>query len=317
MHLSELGLGMTQRVYKGDTMEIDWLEDFLALSSAGVFAKAADARNISQSAFTRRIKNLEYWIGAPLFDRSVHPVVLTPAGQAFRQTAHDTISTLSTARAEAKGLVRREGEVLDFVALHTLAISYFPEWITHIGKTLGPIKSRVVAENFSGCVEAILSGSSDFMLCYHHPTVPMITDDTRYPSMKIAEDRMVAVSVAEPDGTARFSLQGEDPFPLLSYTRDSFLGKMTGLILERTGLGKNCVFQYENSVGEALKTASLEGMGVAWLPLEAVKRELGEGRLIKISDEASENPISIHLYRSMERSRSDVERFWSYMSSTR
>jgi LysR family transcriptional regulator, hypochlorite-specific transcription factor HypT len=243
--------------------------------------------------------------------------VLTPAGQAFRPVAHDLINTLSTARAEAKGLVRREGEVLDFVALHTLAISYFPTWITHIGETLGPIKSRVVAENFSGCVEAILSGSSDFMLCYHHPTVPMITDDARYPSMKIAEDRMVAVSVAEADGSARFNLDGKEPFPLLSYTRDSFLGKMTNLILERTGLRENCHFHYENSVCEALKSASLEGMGVAWLPLVAVERELGEGRLIRISDERCENPMSIHLYRSMERSRSEVERFWSYMSSTR
>ncbi|WP_093914937.1 LysR family transcriptional regulator [Sulfitobacter marinus] len=315
MLFTQTGLGSTQLTNVGDMMEIDWLEDFLALSAAGVFAKAADARNISQSAFTRRIKNLEYWIGTPLFDRSVHPVVLTQAGQAFRPVAHDMINTLSTARAEAKGLVRREGEVLDFVALHTLAISYFPGWITSIGKTLGPIKSRVVAENFSGCVEAILSGSSDFMLCYHHPTVPMIADDARYPSMKIAEDRMVAVSAAAPDGSARYRLDSEEPFPLLSYTRDSFLGKMTNLILERTGLRDRCVFQYENSVCEALKAASLEGMGVAWLPMAAAERELNEGRLVKISDDGSENPISIHLYRSMERSRSDVERFWSYMSS--
>jgi len=295
-------------------MEIDWLEDFLALSSAGVFAKAADARNISQSAFTRRIKNLEYWIGTPLFDRSVHPVVLTAAGVGFRPVAHEMINTLSTARAEAKGLVRREGEVLEFVALHTLAISYFPKWICRIGEAVGPIKSRVVAENFSGCVEAILSGSSDFMLCYHHPTVPMITDDARYPSMKIAEDQMVAVSGVSSDGGVLFDLQA-DLFPLLSYTSDSFLGKMTALILERTGLNTRAEFRYENSVGEALKAACLEGMGVAWLPRVAIEQELADGKLVKISTPESENPISIHLYRSMERSRSDVERFWSFVSS--
>lgn len=295
-------------------MEIDWLEDFLALSSAGVFAKAAHARNISQSAFTRRIKNLEYWVGTPLFDRSVHPVVLTAAGVGFRPVAHEMINTLSTARAEAKGLVRREGEVLDFVALHTLAISYFPKWICQIGDAVGPIKSRVVAENFSGCVEAILSGSSDFMLCYHHPTVPMIADDARYPSMKIAEDQMIAVCGVAHDGSPLFDLQAES-FPLLSYTNESFLGKMTALILDRTGLKTRADFRYENSVGEALKAACLEGMGVAWLPRVAIEQELADRKLVKISTPESENPISIHLYRSMERSRSDVERFWSFVSS--
>ena len=210
--------------------------------------------------------------------------------------------------------MRREGEVLDFVALHTLAISYFPKWICLIGDAVGPIKSRVVAENFSGCVEAILSGSSDFMLCYHHPTVPMITDDARYPSMKIAEDQMIAVCGVAHDGSPLFDLQAES-FPLLSYTNDSFLGKMTTLILDRTGLSTRADFRYENSVGEALKAACLEGMGVAWLPRVAIEQELADRKLVRISTRESENPISIHIYRSMERSRSDVERFWSFVSS--
>lgn len=296
-------------------MELDWLEDFVTLSSTGIFAKAADARNISQSAFTRRIKNLEYWVGTPLFDRSVHPVVLTKAGESFRPVAHELINTLTTARAEAKGLAKREDEVLEFVALHTLAISYFPKWMRQISATLGPVKSRVVAENFSGCVESILAGSSDFMLCYHHHTVPMIADDSRYPSIKIAEDRMIAVSGTDRDGKALYSIDHNRPIALLCYTRDSFLGKMTNLIIDRAGLREQCDLHYENSVGEALKAACLEGMGVAWLPSGAVERELAEKRLVKISDSLTENPISIHLYRSMERSRKDVERFWSFVSS--
>lgn len=296
-------------------MELDWLEDFLALSSAGVFAKAADARNISQSAFTRRIKNLEFWVGTPLFDRSVHPVTLTQAGESFRPVAHEMIQSLSNARIEAKGLARREDEVLAFVALHTLAISFFPKWVSQITSAIGPVKSRVVADNFSGCVESILAGSSDFMLCYKHHTVPMIADDTRYPSIKIAEDRIIAVSCSAVSGEPRFTLAGDGSIPLLHYSSDSFLGKMVHLIIDRSGLSDRCDFVYENSVGEALKAACLEGMGVAWLPMVAVEPELRNGQLVRVSSDGTENPISIHLFRSMERSRGEVERFWSYASS--
>ncbi|MDC0658874.1 LysR substrate-binding domain-containing protein [Leisingera sp. SS27] len=291
-------------------MEIDWLEDFLALSAAGVFARAADARNISQSAFTRRIKNLENWTGTPLFDRSVHPVELTAAGRAFKQTAIDTVAALKQSKSDIRGLSRQEASVLDFVALHTLAISFFPAWLMRMSSHLGPIKSRLVAENFSGCAEAILCGSADFMLCYHHPAVPTISDENRYPSSTIAKDRIIAVSSAGADGRAKFSLEGDDPVPLLSYSPDTFLGRVSQVCLERGNLSSKVDPIYENSVAEALKSACLAGLGIAFLPEGAAARELKVGTLHKISRPEFELVIDIKLYRSIERSRAELERFW-------
>lgn len=51
-------------------MEIGWLEDFISLASTGNFSRSADERNISQSAFSRRIRALEHWLGADLIDRA-------------------------------------------------------------------------------------------------------------------------------------------------------------------------------------------------------------------------------------------------------
>lgn len=291
-------------------MEIDWLEDFLALSAAGVFARAADARNISQSAFTRRIKNLENWTGTPLFDRSVHPVELTSAGHAFKQTAIDTVAALKQSKSDIRGLSRQEASVLDFVALHSLAISFFPNWLTRMSSHLGPTKTRLVAENFSGCAEAILSGSADFMLCYSHPTVPTISDENRYPSSTIEKDRIIAVSVVNADGRAKYSFEGESPVPFLSYTPDSFLGRVSQVCLDRGGLSHIVSPIYENSVAEALKSACLAGIGVAFLPESAADRELKDGSLQKISQPEFELSIDIKLYRSIERSRAELERFW-------
>ncbi|MBY5978312.1 LysR family transcriptional regulator [Phaeobacter italicus] len=291
-------------------MEIDWLEDFLALSAAGVFARAADARNISQSAFTRRIKNLENWTGTPLFDRSVHPVELTAAGKAFKQTAIDTVAALKQTKSDIRGLSRREASVLDFVALHTLAISFFPTWLTGMSSHLGPIKSRLVAENFSGCAEAILSGNADFMLCYYHPAVPTISDENRYPSSTIAKDQIIAVSCVGADGRVKYSLAADNPVPFLSYPPDTFLGRVSQVCLERGNLGDAVEPVYENSVAEALKSACLAGLGVAFLPEGAAERELQDGTLHKISRPEYELAIEIKLYRSIERSRAELERFW-------
>ena len=44
-------------------MELKWLEDALSLSATLSFSRAACERNITQSALSRRIRQLESWLG--------------------------------------------------------------------------------------------------------------------------------------------------------------------------------------------------------------------------------------------------------------
>ena len=45
------------------------LEDFLSLCRHRSFSHAAQERNVTQPAFSRRIRALEEWLGVVLFDR--------------------------------------------------------------------------------------------------------------------------------------------------------------------------------------------------------------------------------------------------------
>src|SRR3954466_7220774 len=83
-------------------MNLVWLEDFLALASTGNFSRAAEARNTSQPAFSRRIRGLEEWIGADLFDRSTQPARLTETGEWFRLIAQDMVSRVARLPGEAR-----------------------------------------------------------------------------------------------------------------------------------------------------------------------------------------------------------------------
>ena len=82
-------------------MEMAWLEDFLAILECGGFSRAAERRNVTQPALSRRVRALEQWVGTPLFDRSTHAVTLTPAGQRFRETAEDLLRRLQLGRDAA------------------------------------------------------------------------------------------------------------------------------------------------------------------------------------------------------------------------
>ena len=50
-------------------MELQWIDDFLALCATRNFTRAAEARCTTQSAYSRRVQRLEEWLGAALFDR--------------------------------------------------------------------------------------------------------------------------------------------------------------------------------------------------------------------------------------------------------
>src|SRR5689334_12131142 len=110
-------------------MEVDWLEDFLAILECGGFSRAAERRNITQPALSRRVRALEHWIGTPLLDRGSHAVTLTAAGARFRATAEETLRRLQHGRDEALEAAQASSETLRFASTHALSLTFFPGWL--------------------------------------------------------------------------------------------------------------------------------------------------------------------------------------------
>ena len=68
------------------------LEAFLAVCEARSMAAAAKKLTLTQPAISQAIADLETRTGIKLFDRSVRPIALTPAGEVMRQRASALIS---------------------------------------------------------------------------------------------------------------------------------------------------------------------------------------------------------------------------------
>src|SRR3546814_17458980 len=54
--------------------------------------------DLTQPAFSRRIRALEDWVGATLVNRDTHRIALTEAGQAFRVLAEEIMRRLTLGR---------------------------------------------------------------------------------------------------------------------------------------------------------------------------------------------------------------------------
>ena len=71
------------------TMNTRALKHFLALADSLHFGRASDACNISISALSRNIRQLEDELGVQLFNRDNRSVILTSEGQTFQRYAKE------------------------------------------------------------------------------------------------------------------------------------------------------------------------------------------------------------------------------------
>ncbi|MDV7341212.1 LysR substrate-binding domain-containing protein [Terasakiella sp. A23] len=298
-------------------MEIKWLEDFLSLASTGNFSRSADMRNVTQPAFSRRIKSLEMWAGVDLIDRSTYPTTLTKEGIAFKETAEETLRLLYTARDTFSETRKHSQLSLSFCALHTLATSFFPSWLATTEEENQKVTTRVKGMDLHDCVEILRNGDCDFMLCYAHESSPMLLDPTEYPSIRVGHERFLPVSAPREDGTPKFTLPmgEEEKVPFLSYTENCFLGKLMLNLLTRDENLKKLDTVYENSMASALKGMAINGFGFTWIPENLIKQDLQYENLVIAADEAWTPEIEIRLYRSQQRKRPIVEEFWKWVSN--
>ena len=106
------------------TLNLSWLEDFLALAASGHFSRAADERHMTQPAFSRRIRALETWLGAELFDRRNQPATLTDTGQWFNGIATDMLAKAAKIPGEARAFNEANANTLRIAATHALSFTF-------------------------------------------------------------------------------------------------------------------------------------------------------------------------------------------------
>ncbi|UXU74821.1 MULTISPECIES: LysR family transcriptional regulator [unclassified Paracoccus (in: a-proteobacteria)] len=284
-------------------MDFKWLEDFLILAETRSFSRSAELRGVTQSAFSRRIRALEEWLGTDLLSRDSYPVSLTPEGIAFRETAEETVRMILARRAEFRDQARARGGEISFLALHSLTVTFLPGWLMRLKTAAGQMTSRVKPENFDRCIDALAEGGYDFFLTYAHPQVNIPLDPGGYPHLVVGQDSLVAV--ARPGWPPEWR---QDGMPLLQYSRGSFLGTLARMAQAQPGAPRVYVAHTdEASMAEAMKSMAVAGHGVVWLPRLLVAGEIESGRLEIV---APELPMEIRLYRNAARGRGITGRVW-------
>ncbi|CAN7465278.1 LysR substrate-binding domain-containing protein [Polaromonas sp. LjRoot131] len=301
-------------------METKWLEDFVSLAETRSFSRSAQLRHVTQPAFSRRIQALEAWAGTDLVDRSSYPTRLTPAGETLYSQSLEMLQGLQSTRAMLRGHTSAGQDVIEFAVPHTLAFTFFPAWVSSLREKFGPIKSRLIALNVHDAVLRLVEGSCDLLIAYHHDSQPFQLDPDRYEMVSLGQEVLAPFVRATAAGDPEYSLPGRpgQPLPYLGYAPGAYLGRMVDMILKQSSTAIHLDRVYETDMAEGLKAMALEGHGIAFLPLSAVRKELRAKKLVSAGGNL-EMTMDVRVYRerptSKDSAKSHAQALWSYLQA--
>lgn len=144
--------------------DLNDLQAFRAVAELANFRKAAEAVNISQPAFSRRIEKLEAALGVRLLDRTTRRVALTAVGREFARKVESILDELDTTLLGIKGITAtRMGEVT--IACVPSTVYYFvSQVIRRYHERYPKIRVKLLDAGANEVLAAVSRGEADFGL---------------------------------------------------------------------------------------------------------------------------------------------------------
>jgi LysR family transcriptional regulator, glycine cleavage system transcriptional activator len=243
------------------------VEIFVAAGRALSFAAAARAVNLTPSAVSRRIQDLERELGTPLFCRFNRRVELTSAGSRFLDAAGQAIDLIE--RESAALRPRHDGRTLRLSALQSLASTWLLPRLAALRRWRPDIEVRIET---STELADLLGGAFDAAIRF---------GDGRWPGLvaeRLFETRGFAVAAPAhwpcPVPGSPVALDGTTLLGV-AHTPDLWPQYLAGLGI--AGYRPRLTQTFDNV--QVMLEAAANGLGLALTARELVETQLAAGRL--------------------------------------
>ncbi len=276
-------------------MRLDWLEDIVALLEADTLTEAAQRRNISQPAFSRRLRAAEEALGVSLLDRSVKPVRLRPGILALGPRLSAAAGDIRQLRVDLRLAAAEGAGRLVIAAQHSLATTRAAGIVEQLGG-LGEVQSvRLRSANRDDCIDMIMSGGADFALVHRSPAEQLWPRPSEVEIAGLAAERLIPVATK----TEAARLAG-GCLRLVAFPGDVFLGQVFAVrIAPRLPAHLVLEQRAETALAPAAHSLAREGSGVAWLPESMCRADVASGHLTDMSGDLPSTVLDLCAVRTL------------------
>lgn len=250
------------------------LRYFWAVAHDGNLTRTAERLNLSQSAVSVQIKQLEASLGHALFERRGRQLLLTEAGR----IALDHADTIFSAGRELVGTLQAKGRARQAIrigALATLSRNFHIEFLRPI---LGRADVEIILRSGTSAdlLQALETLNLDVVLINRAPSRDAVTP---FVSHRLSEQPVSLVGTPERLHGNLSVIDLIATQPIILPTTETNVRISFDAWTDRLGLRPQIAAEVEDMA--MMRLLAREGVGLAVLPPIVVQDELNSGRLIE------------------------------------
>ena len=255
-------------------LEIRHLQLVQAITSEGSVTRAADRLNVTQSALSHQLREIEDRLGTPLFLRVNRRLALAPAGERLLRSAQRVLDELRLVEEDIARLAAHQDGVIRVSTECYTCYQWLPPLLKPFHKRFPRVDVEIVPDVTRRTLEALHERKIDLALVYS------TRRDPRLRIVPVFEDEMVVIvprdhRIANNPYAVASDLEGEQLF-MPSTQEDSVFAKT----LAREGVRprKHTAVMLTEAIVELVRA----GAGISALPRWTVTRELRSGDLVAL-----------------------------------
>ncbi|CCK83134.1 LysR substrate binding domain protein [Lactobacillus equicursoris 66c] len=248
---------------------------FRTVLEQGTFYKASVVLNVTPSAISHSVNQLESELGFPVFVRSRTGVKLTPDGQKILPLIQEIINDQNRLEQVAQQIQGLDTGLIRIGAFSSACINWLPPLIQTFAKSYPQVKISVRQAGFNEITEAVKSGQLDLGLTM------LPENDLGITVEKILEDEIYCIAPMNFQVKNGHSVSEEDLVNYNFILQQSDYDLDTKAALDHYSI-KSTAIQF--SIDDQSIVAMVEaGLGLGILPALALQKMQGEVQILPFS----------------------------------
>jgi len=252
-------------------------------------SKAARLNEISQSAASQAIQEVERELGVALFDRSRRPLLITPAGKLYLDYCRDILRRHEEMEAALDKLKKETGGTVRLAAIYSVGLSEMAEIEARFSRRFPEGELHVSYLRPERVWQAVAEDQADLgLMSYAESSRDIVALPWR------EEEMVVAVGSGH-------ALAKKRSVPVRALTGQSFVGFDDDLPIQAQierylrdhKVAVDMALHFDNL--EMIKSAVAHGAGISIMPLRVMREDLKQGRLVALRLQPAElyRPVRI------------------------
>ena len=155
-------------------LDVKSLEVVLAIHEESGVTRASERLNVTQSALSHQLRDIEDRLRAPLFLRVRKRMILTPAGEAVVRTARRVLKDVAAVEEEVRLLAEGAHGTIRLTTQCYTCYHWLPAILRKFGKRYPGVDVHIDVEATRQALRALLDGRLDVAIINTKPTEPAV-----------------------------------------------------------------------------------------------------------------------------------------------